>query len=462
MAKQPKAFYGSFFHAPEYGGFEYLENALIEIDERGVIERVVAAGDPDQPAALAAHREAGTLEELGEGRFGLPGFVDIHVHAPQWPQAALALDEPLYRWLDERTFPLESKFADVDFARRVYSNLVDQLLARGSTTAVYLGSAHLESSIELAAVCAAAGQRALVGKTVMDDAQANPDYYRDSSPEQAVRDTETLIREVEGIGRASAQGVWPVITPRFIPSCTDEVLKGLGDLADKTGAYVQTHCNEGQWEHDVVLERFGKTDPYALRDFGLLREHSIMAHCPYLTEEEGEMFVRLGVSIAHCPMANSYFSSAVAPIQRFRGQGIHVGLGTDVSGGYSPSMYENIRQAVVVSRLLETGVNAMLPPDERGGLGEGTRLSLAEAFWLATAGGGEALGLPLAVFRPGYAFDLQVIDVHRPDSDLAGFGVFDAPADQLARILYLSVPDNVRKVYAQGRLVCDKDAREGR
>ena len=66
------------------------------------------------------------------------------------------------------------------------------------------------------------------------------------------------------------------------------------------------------------------------------------------------------------------------------------------------------------------------------------------------------------MFRPGYAFDLQVIDVHRPDSDLAGFGVFDAPADQLARILYLSVPDNVRKVYAQGRLVCDKDAREGR
>ena len=97
------------------------------------------------------------------------------------------------------------------------------------------------------------------------------------------------------------------------------------------------------------------------------------------------MFVRLGVSIAHCPMANSYFSSAVAPIQRFRGQGIHVGLGTDVSGGYSPSMYENIRQAVVVSRLLETGVNAMLSPDKRGGLGEGTRLSLAEAFWLATA-----------------------------------------------------------------------------
>ncbi|MGN0038383.1 MAG: amidohydrolase family protein [Coriobacteriales bacterium] len=132
-----------------------------------------------------------------------PGGVAIHVHAPQWPQAALALDEPLYLWLEQRTFPLESRFADLDFARTVYRDLVQQLLARGSTTTVYLGSAHLESSIELAAICADEGQRALVGKTVMDDPVANPAYYRDASPTQAVADTETLIKEVEAIGRDS-------------------------------------------------------------------------------------------------------------------------------------------------------------------------------------------------------------------------------------------------------------------
>ncbi len=456
MTHVASAFYGSFFHAPVYGSFEYLENALIEVDERGTIARVLREGEPEHAEALAAHRTRGTLTELGANRYGLPGFVDIHVHAPQWPQAALALDEPLYLWLEQRTFPLESRFADLDFARTVYRDLVQQLMARGSTTTVYLGSAHLESSIELAAICAELGQRALVGKTVMDDPAANPDYYRDASPAQAVADTETLIREVEGIGRASRQGIWPVVTPRFIPSCTDEVLRGLGQLAERYDAYVQTHCNEGQWEHDVVLERFGKTDPYALRDFGLLREHSIMAHCPYLTDDEGEMFAELGVAVAHCPMANSYFSSAVAPIKRFRQQGINVGLGTDISGGYSPSMYENIRQAVLVSRLLETGVDAQRPADERG-LGD-ARISLAEAFWLATAGGGQSLGLPVGTFEPGQAFDLQVVDVKRRDSDLTGFGVFDQPADRLARILYLATPDNVRKVYVQGCLVRDKDA----
>ncbi|MGI6221226.1 MAG: guanine deaminase [Coriobacteriales bacterium] len=450
-----KAFLGSFFHTPVYGEFEFLEDALIEVDDGGVIAGVLRADDPRHDAAVRFHRENGSLVELGPGRYGLPGFVDIHVHAPQWPQAALALDEPLYQWLEQRTFPLESRFADLDFAHRVYTDLVEQLVARGTTTAVYLGSAHLESTIELARICSDIGQRGLVGKTVMDDPVANPEYYRDASAASAIADTETLINEVEGIGRSSHAGVWPVVTPRFIPSCTDEVLRGLGEVAARYDVYVQTHCNEGQWEHDVVLERFGKTDPYALNDFGLLREHSIMAHCPYLTEDEGELFAELGVSIAHCPIANSYFSSAVAPIRRFREQGIHVGLGTDISGGYSPSMYENIRQAVLVSRLLETGVDAQRPEAERG-LGE-ARISLVEAFWLSTTGGAEALRLPLAVFEPGRAFDLQVVGVARRDSDLTGFEVFDAPEDRLARILYLSTPENVRQVYAQGRLIRDKD-----
>ena len=189
---------------------EYLENALIEVDDAGVIARVLKNDDRDQPAALEAHRAQGTLVELGENRYGLPGFVDVHVHAPQWPQAALALDEPLYLWLEQRTFPLESKFADADFARMVYTDLVDQLTARGTTTVVYLGSAHLESSIALAEICESAVSVRSWAKTVMDDPEANPDYYRDASPAQAVADTATLIREVEAIGRGSRQEFGPL------------------------------------------------------------------------------------------------------------------------------------------------------------------------------------------------------------------------------------------------------------
>ena len=194
-----KAFYGSFFHTPEYGKMEYLEDALIEVDSQGIIQRM----GPADAQLIASYRESGKLVELGEGRYGLPGFVDIHVHAPQWPQAALALDEPLYVWLDQRTFPLESKFADLDFANKVYSNLVNHLIARGTTTTVYMGSANLESSVLLAQICADQGQRALVGKMVMDDPASCPDYYRDLTPAQGVAETETLIKQVEAIGRDS-------------------------------------------------------------------------------------------------------------------------------------------------------------------------------------------------------------------------------------------------------------------
>ena len=201
------AYHGSFFHAPTYGEFEYLENAIIEVDGSGVITRVVTGDDPSQQEFILAHRKAGTITELPEGSYGLPGFVDMHVHSCQWPQAALALDEPLYRWLQERTFPLESRFEDIEFARRVYSDLVQQLLARGTTTTVYLGSAHLEATLELARICADAGQRALVGKTVMDDPVANPDYYRDESPAKIRRPS--YVRST-GCARAClrASGRW--------------------------------------------------------------------------------------------------------------------------------------------------------------------------------------------------------------------------------------------------------------
>ena len=116
--------------------------------------------------------------------------------------------------------------------------------------------------------------------------------------------TATLIKEVEAIGRASKQGIWPVITPRFIPSCTDEVLRGLGDLCGFDGRLRKPTATRANGS-TMWCWSFGKTDPYALRDFGLVNERTIMAHCPYVTEEEGEMFAELGVAIAHVPMANS-------------------------------------------------------------------------------------------------------------------------------------------------------------
>ena len=451
-----RGFLGTFFHTPSYGEVECLEGALVEVDGFGVISRVTRADDPELAARVSALRAAGALTEFGPNRYALPGFVDLHIHAPQWPQSGIALDEPLNVWLDKRTFPLESKYADLDFAHTVYADLVHQLLARGTTTAMYFGTVHVEPTVELARQCAAQGQRGLVGKVVMDDPSGNPAFYRDASTASALADTERFVGEVDDLRPGCAQGVWPVVTPRFIPSCTDEGLAGLGRIAAEHDAYVQSHCNEGQWEHDFVFERFGKSDAEALYDFGLLREKSVMAHCTFLTEADGRLFAESGAAVAHCPVSNAYFANSVCPVRRLRAQGVRMGLATDISGGFSPSMYDNIRQAVMVSRVREDGVDALVPQARRGA-GE-ARISSVEALWLATAGGAEALRLPVGTFERGRAFDAQVVDVCRSDADLTGFGVFAEPRDVLDRILYLSVPDNVRRVYTQGNLVLDKDA----
>lgn len=461
-----RAVLGSLFHTPEYGSFELLERALVELDDAGFIERVTLPGDAGYDERVAAARAAdeldpGSLLELTDGRYGLPGFVDLHVHAPQWPQAGVALDEPLDVWLDQRTFPLEARFSDPFFAHGVSLDLAETFLSRGTTTALYFGSAHLEGSWELARACTEAGQRAVVGKVVMDDPAANHDFYRDASPEQALADTEEFLGRVAGLDRELRAGdprfagVYAAVTPRFIPSCTDEVLSGLGKMAAEHGAYIQSHCNEGEWEHGVAPERYGVSDARALADFGLLGPRSVMAHCTYMDEADTELFRETGTAVAHCPISNAYFANSACPVRRMREHGVKIGLGTDVSGGFSPSLYDNIRQAVMASRMLEDGVDALVPIERRGA-GRPSRISVAEALYLATKGGAEALSLPVGSFEVGRAFDMQVVDVRRPYADLTGFDVFTEPGDVLARILYLATPGNIRQVWVQGRQVIDR------
>ncbi|WP_430610045.1 guanine deaminase [Enterococcus sp. DIV0876] len=446
-----KYFKGDVFHTPTDGKLEFLEDALIQIDSSGIITKVTKKGDIDYQSAC---EHADNVITLSKGACFLPGFVDLHVHAPQWPQAGIALDEPLNVWLDECTFPLEAKYADTAFAQTVYEDLVAQLLARGTTTVLYFATIHLEASFLLAKICVEKGQRGLVGKVVMDDSQANPDFYRDASTDAALQETEAFIQAVQGLAESAHQGVYPVVTPRFVPSCTDEGLAGLGALAQKYDVHVQTHCSEGQWEHDFVQERFGKTDTEVLKDFGLLKEKAVMAHSNFISPKDGDLFIEAGAAVAHCPISNAYFANSVIPIKRLKDQGVTIGLGTDISGGFSPSLYDNIKQAVMSSRMLEDGVDVRIEQSDRGV--PDSRISVVDAFSLATKGGGDALRLPIGVIKEGYAFDVQVIDSQCKDNPLPDFGVFTTPEARLQKILYLATMQNIRQVWVQGKKVHEK------
>jgi guanine deaminase len=438
------------FHAPERGRLEILENCLIRISGDGRIADVIGAESPDHAPVRRAAAENGTLVELADGQYLLPGMVDLHIHAPQWAQLGKALDRPLEEWLQTYTFPLEARFADTRFARRVYGSLVENLLANGTTTAVYFGTIHLEANLALAEICLERGQRALVGKVAMDDAAQCPDFYRDADAATAVEDTKLFIDRLAKLQADAKHTVLPVITPRFVPSCSDALLDGLGRLAGETGCHVQTHCCESDWAHEYVQARFGKTDTEVLASFGLLTERTILAHSNFVSPSDVEMIKQAGSGVAHCPLSNVYFADAVFPLRAALDKGVHVGLGTDVSGGYSPSLFDSARLAMIAARALASGVDARIPREERGVAG--SRITTAEAFWLATSGGGEALGLPVGVFAPGYEFDALVIDVKAAGSNIVLWPELDSAVDVFEKILLNATRANIASVWVGGKI----------
>jgi guanine deaminase len=445
-----RAFRGDLLHTPVRGRLELLRDAVLVAGADGLITAVHMRGSAEHAAAAAHFAGGGELLTLDAGQFLLPGMVDLHVHAPQWPQLGRALDLPLEEWLQKCTFPLETRYADVDFAASQYASLVDALLANGTTCAMYFATLHLPATQLLADICLRRGQRALIGRVAMDNPEQCPDFYRDASAALALAETRRFIDYVRSLPGNTGNLIHPVVTPRFIPSCSDELLHGLGALARDECCHVQTHCSESDWAHRFVLDRCGISDTRALERFGLLSRRSILAHGNFIADGDLGVLLQHGAGIAHCPLSNAYFSDAILPLRHMLELGVNVGLGTDIAAGASPSIIENARQAVMASRYLESGVDNALARAQRRR--ESSRIDAPTAFWLATAGGGVALDLPIGMFRAGYQFDAIVIDTAVSGSNLR-VEPLDAADVVLSKIVHHAARADVTGVWVGNRQV---------
>lgn len=410
---------------PEPGRFERLERHDVVIEADGTIRSVAPADDTVAPDVT-----------LDADHVLLPGMVDTHLHAPQWPQLGVGLDLPLERWLFEYTFPLEARFVDVEYATKVWAQMVPALLRHGTTTVVYYGSIHEDATTALAEACIRHGQRAFVGRVAMDHPDGTPDWYRDPSAADAVDASSRSIdavRRVDG-GRGLVE---PIITPRFVPACTDAALTGLGELAAATGVRVQTHCSESDWEHGHVLDRCGVTDAHALDRFGLLRDHSVLAHATHLTDDDRSLLAATGAGVSHCPLSNVYFANRPFRARSALDAGVRVGLGTDVAGGPSPSLLSQCSHAVVASQQLADAGDPS------------ARIDVATAFWMATLGGADLVGADVGLIAPGRAFD--AIAVRVPDVALLTDDR-DADRDDVfeERIVRLAGPQDIITVWVAG------------
>lgn len=442
------AIQGNAFYCIDFNKTKYVNKGIFCVNNEGYIEEVYEEWHKDYDLIRSKYLKSGKLRILSDLEVMLPGFVDLHIHASQWPQAGTALDRPLETWLGEYTFPLESKFKDLEFANEVYRDVVNTTLRHGTTSAMYFATADRESSTLLASLCGELGQRGLVGKVVMDDPNSNLEFYRDASPEEAVYETEKFINEVLEIQNLYKQKVYPVVTPRFIPSCTSEALAGLGRLAKKYDVHIQTHCSESDWAHQFAKDKYGVSDTQALDNFGLITEKTVIAHAPFLESDDLKIITNKKTSIAHSPLSNAYFANAVLPFKDFSSRGVNIGMATDISGGYSPSMYQSIRQAVISSRMLQEGVNPSLCRDERGR--SCSSITINNAFYSATAAGGTALNLPIGKLEKGYSFDAQIINI---ENNIPRFYKEKNPEDLLHKILLLSESSNIKEVWVQGSRV---------
>ncbi|KAF9393553.1 hypothetical protein CPC16_001740 [Podila verticillata] len=400
-----KVFYGTLIHSRSIKEIEYIKQGLLFIDDQGKIAKLVKGVAHDKVDASLEGVASEKVVHLHQGQFIIPGFIDTHIHAPQYTFCGNGHDLPLLEWLDTYTFPRESKFQDAEYARKLYTK---------------------------------SGQRAYVGKVNMN--QNSPDFLVETT-ESSVRDTRAFIDYVKEVNTGNNSPlVTPIITPRFAISCDSELLTELGKLAAEYDLPIQSHLCENLNEIGFTMSLFPNSANYTsvYADHGLLNDRTIMAHCVHMKDEELDLMKEKNAGISHCANSTFNLKSGMADVRKMLNKDIKVGLGTDVAGGYSPSILEALRSSrtASVARNMETS------------------LIVAELFYLATVGGARVMELDdkIGNFEVGKEFDAILVNTQVENTPMDVFD-HDSVETQFEKYLFVGDDRNNEKIYVQGKEV---------
>ncbi|XP_046326734.2 guanine deaminase-like isoform X1 [Haliotis rufescens] len=431
MAGTPTIFHGSFVHSTKEKDMVTHNDMVIGVERGKIIFIEHETRLPDLMSEYSVPRDK--VRHLEKWQFLMPGLVDTHIHAPQYAFAGSKMDLQLYDWLSTYTFPTEAKFKDLKYAMDVYSKVVDRTLKNGTTTACYFATLHRDATNLLFQIIEKAGQRAYVGKVNMDC--CSPTYYKETM-EESLEDTKKFV---ESTVSKKNPLVTPIITPRFTGSCSEELIMSLGRLNQQYQLPVQTH----ELETRADVGTGGLNHLHIWDKAGLLKHNTVLAHCVYISEEELDLLKLRGSGIAHCPNSNITLRSGFLDVRHVLEKGCKIGLGTDVSGGYSCSMLDALRSASQVSKTIA------IQREERGENYE--ILTYKELFRLATLGGSEVMGLDETIgnFQVGKDFDGIVVD---PLVENSPFDVFstDTFSDIIQKFLFLGDDRNMIDVFVAG------------
>ncbi len=380
---------------------------------------------------IPPHLKDYVYKDYGD-RIIIPGMTDLHIHAPQYAFQGIGMDLELLDWLNTYTFPEESKYSSLTYAQKAYTNFVERLRKSTTTRACIFATIHEDSTLLLMDMLEKSNLSTLVGKVNMD--RNSPDSLREESASIAFSNTEKFILNVLDKNYKNTKAI---LTPRFIPSCSDELMTKLQSLKDKYDLCVQSHLSENPSEIAWVQELCPWSSFYgdAYDKFNMFGRNTktIMAHCVYSPSIEIERMKENGVFIAHCPESNINLSSGIAPIRTFLDKDMHIGLGSDVAAGTTLNLFKAIAYAIQASKIRWRLQDSSLNP-----------LTVAEGFYLATKGGGEFFG-KVGSFEQGYESDILVLDDTRINhSELQDL------EKRLERMIYLADEREVFAKYVKG------------
>lgn len=302
----------------------------------------------------------------------IPGLSDLHVHAPQYAFRGMGMDMQLLDWLNTYAFKEEGKYKDLEYAKKQYSKFVDDVKNSATTRLSIFATLHKDATIMLMDLLENAGVKAYVGKVNMD--RNSPEFLS----EDTIESKEDTIEWLEQI-KDRYKNIKPILTPRFIPSCTDKLMDEIQNINKKYKLPIQSHLSENTSEIDWVADLHPDTNNYAeaYDKYNLFGKENktIMAHCVHCPDDELNLIKQNNVTVAHCPQSNANLTSGIAPIKKMLDMGIYVGLGSDIAAGSSLSIFRAMSDAVQVSKLREamTGEKNQI-------------LTLSEVFYLGTKG----------------------------------------------------------------------------
>lgn len=371
----------------------------------------------------------------------VPGMIDLHIHAPQYAFRGMCMDLELMDWLNCYTFPEEAKYMELEYAERAYAIFVNALKASATTRAVVFATRHRPATELLMKLMEESGLASYVGKVNMDREAAEV-LVEESA---AVSASET-VQWIEAV-KEKYTNTKPILTPRFIPCCSDTLMEHLRQIQMAYGLPVQSHLSESPGEIDFVHflrpdnafygEAYNDYDLFGKNEDNQTDVKTVMAHCVWSTDEEIDLMRKNGVFVAHCPASNMNLSSGIAPIRKYLDLGMNIGLGTDVAGGHSDSIFRAITDAIQVSKMYWRYVDQTMKP-----------ITFPEAFYMATLGGGAFFGA-VGSFAEGYAFDAVVLD----DTALVHPQELSVP-ERLERAVYLGLDTHgIRAKYVNGEKI---------